>query len=215
MVDPLVYLSSSDYGSYSRSLARKIGVNSSVLLSELLDRYVHASSNSLLVSHHIYGTDLYQCPSQYLQDRSGLSRRELDTSISLLQSLDILYVYTFGVPPTRHFRFNVNKLLEFLSLTPPTPPPKPSRPTPHPKHTMYSKCSPTQLVTHKHKNAAVPHRSVSLVHPQTTPLHLALAQIGVFVQTNWRFCVFKGNHFASTYILDIAKDYIYKSKKER
>jgi len=119
MMDPLVYISSADYATYSRQVARILGVHSAALISELISHFLYCRNNYKLVSDPDYGDGLFYQTTKQLVDRTCLTRREIDTALQHLCELKVLEYFVFGLPPKRFFRLFPDKLIELLSCNKP------------------------------------------------------------------------------------------------
>lgn len=52
-----------------------------------------------------------------LREETGLSRSQQDIAISKWEKMEVLEVKLRGIPPKRHFRINLNKLLELQGFS--------------------------------------------------------------------------------------------------
>lgn len=104
-----------NWGMYSRPLAKALGLNVSVFLSELVRLGEKLSEDNRLVSYE--GKDgWFYATIDHVEERTGLSRKEQDNAIAILKERGFIFTIVKGVPPKRYFLFNQEKSAELLDL---------------------------------------------------------------------------------------------------
>ena len=115
--DPLFFLYQESYGTYSRPLARKLGLAASVLLSELTDKRRYHTTRNELIDDERHGKGWFYQTHDSCEERTGLSRKEQDTALKILKENNLIEMQVFGLPAKRHFRLNELNILDFFGFS--------------------------------------------------------------------------------------------------
>lgn len=98
------------YVSCNKKIARKLDLNCSVLIGELISEYHYwYVKNQLTPDGFFYST------VENIQEQTTLSDYQQRASIEKLKSVGILDVCLKGLPATRHFRINCDAFIAFIS----------------------------------------------------------------------------------------------------
>jgi hypothetical protein len=115
-VNVLDLLDSGQYQTYNRKVARELGsVNAAIILSDLVNRYNYHNDNNELRSVGGGEPEWFYYTVDKCEERTVLSRKEQETAIKILESNGLFDKKNVGVPPKRHFRLNIEKIVEFTT----------------------------------------------------------------------------------------------------
>ncbi len=90
---------------YSAGLAKALGsVKAGILMAQLL--YWQGKGRN---KEWVYKT------AEDIYEETGLSRREQETAIKICKAKGVLEVRVMGIPGTRHFRVNIEKLIALIA----------------------------------------------------------------------------------------------------
>ena len=104
----LKQLASSNYISVNKTLIKLFGLEEAVLIGELCSEYDYWERNNKLENGMFFST------IANVEENTGLSEYQQRTAIHNLENYGILEVKVSGLPAKRYFKFNENKLLNFL-----------------------------------------------------------------------------------------------------
>ena len=104
----LKQLASSNYISVNKSLIKVFGLTEAVLLGELCSEYDYWEKNEKLEDGMFYSSVVN------IEENTGLSDYQQRQAIQSLKNCGVLEVEVKGLPATRYFRINENKLLSYL-----------------------------------------------------------------------------------------------------
>lgn len=104
-------LNANNYHTFNREIARKIGLEAAIMLSEIVDKFCHFESKGWLKEGWFYLT------IEDVEERTTLSRRHQDTAIQDLKNLGFIETKQMGMPAKRHFRIFKEKITEWLNCT--------------------------------------------------------------------------------------------------
>lgn len=93
----------------NKKLAKKIGLNEAVILSELISRFKW---------HQEEGNDQegwFYCTKDTLEEQTSLNRYYQDKAIEELENLGLISKITKGIPAKRYFKINENKVVSFVT----------------------------------------------------------------------------------------------------
>lgn len=107
----LKFFSSANYLPVNLCVARELGLETAVLLGELVSEHEFwESQGKLRADGYFYAT------VEKIEARTTLSKHKQLCAIEKLQSLGLIEVALKGMPSKRHFKINLGKLCEFFSL---------------------------------------------------------------------------------------------------
>ena len=92
----------------NKKLARKIGLNEAVILSELISRFKWHQSKGEDKS------DWFYCTKDTLEEQTSLNRYYQDKAINSLKELGLIDKKTTGMPARRYFKIITKKVLELI-----------------------------------------------------------------------------------------------------
>ena len=101
-------LSSRGYVSVNKLLIRSLGLHEAVLLGELCGEYEHWETEGKLED------GMFFCSIENLEYNTGLNRYFQSNAIKTLAELEIIEVKVRGIPATRWFRIDEEKLDKFI-----------------------------------------------------------------------------------------------------
>jgi hypothetical protein len=115
--DPLFFLNHQAYGTYSRALAKEIGLAPAVLLSEFVEKRHYHMGRGELIADPKHGNDWIYHTIEVVEERTGIHRKEQESALKKLSDLNFIEVKVFGLPARRHFRLNEEAILSYFSLS--------------------------------------------------------------------------------------------------
>lgn len=104
----LKQLASSNYISVNKSLIKIFGLTEAVLLGELCSEYDYWEKNEKLEDNMFYSS------VANIEENTGLSDYQQRQAIQSLKSCGVLETELKGLPATRYFRINEDKLFSYL-----------------------------------------------------------------------------------------------------
>lgn len=105
----LKQLANSNYISVNKTLIKTVGLEEAILLGELCSEYDYwEEHNQLTEDGYFYAT------IEKIEENTTLSEYQQRKAVNTLKNLDILETSLKGLPATRYFRINENKLFSFL-----------------------------------------------------------------------------------------------------
>jgi len=114
-LSPLDLLDSGNFQTYNRQVARVLGsVNAAIMLAELVNRYNYHKSEGELKSFQKYEGEWFYYTVEKCTDRTVLSRKEQETAIKIIERFKLFEKRSIGIPPRRHFRLDIEKIIEFI-----------------------------------------------------------------------------------------------------
>ena len=102
-------LASSEYLVLNKSLMKKVGINESILLTELASEHLYWESNKGLDDE-----DMFYSTVDNVEDNTTLNDYQQRKAIKKLEELNLIEVKVKGVPAKRFIRINLNKLEEIF-----------------------------------------------------------------------------------------------------
>lgn len=107
----LKFFSSANYLPVNLCVARELGLETAVLLGELVSEHEFwESQGKLRADGYFYAT------VEKIEARTTLSKRKQLAAVEKLKALGLIDVALKGMPSKRHFKINLDKLCEFFSL---------------------------------------------------------------------------------------------------
>jgi len=107
-------LNGNNYGVFNRKIAKEIGLNTSIVLSELIDKFQYFHSNNSLISLKDHDGMWFYLTADSLEDRTTLTEKEQRTCIDKLIDLGFIKKTLSGLPAKRYFQINTLKIFEFF-----------------------------------------------------------------------------------------------------
>ena len=104
-------LNGNNYLTVNREIARLIGLEAAILLSEILDKMCYFEKNGLEEEGWFYLT------FSTVEERTTLSRRQQETAIDHLKAWEFIETKQMGLPAKRHFRVFKKKITDWLMCT--------------------------------------------------------------------------------------------------
>lgn len=104
-------LNANNYFTVNREIARKIGLEATIFLSEIIDKFTYFESKNMLEDGWFYLT------MEDVLERTTLSRRYQDTAIKILTSLGFIEMKRMGMPAKRYFKVFKEKITDWLNCT--------------------------------------------------------------------------------------------------
>ena len=107
-----------NYRNYPVTVARQLGsINAAIFLTELYHRYTYHKERQEIIPDlsEPEKEGWFFFTAETCEERTFLSSREQSTAIKILTDLDIIEQKNFGSPCKRHFRFNLEKLRDYLT----------------------------------------------------------------------------------------------------
>lgn len=112
----LSLLDSKNYRTFHVEIAKKLGsINAAVLLSDLIDCHQFHESKGELTSHEKHGNNWFFYTVEKCEDRTTLTERQQSSALSSLKNFNLIESANFGVPCKRHFRINIDSVIDFLN----------------------------------------------------------------------------------------------------
>jgi len=108
----LKILASSNYISVNKTLIKIFGLAESVILGELCSEHEHWEEKELLTDD-----GMFYCTATKLEDNTGLSEYQQRQAIQSLKNVGILETKLKGLPATKYFKIDENKLFTFLQTS--------------------------------------------------------------------------------------------------
>lgn len=105
----LKLLATSNYISVNKSLIKVFGLAEAVILGELCSEYEYWEEHGQLTED-----GMFYCTSVKLEDNTGLSEHQQRQAIQSLKNAGILETKLKGLPATKYFKIDENKLFNFL-----------------------------------------------------------------------------------------------------
>jgi len=116
-VSILSLLSGSDYRTYNIHVAKYLGsVNAAILFSELIGKFKYHSEKNELINDTKYGDGWFYHTHESIQERTGLSRKEVFTAFKILEKANFIEKKLIGLPARNHFKFKNETILAMLDL---------------------------------------------------------------------------------------------------
>jgi len=110
-VNLFTILNANNYHTFNREIARRIGLEAAIFLSEVIDKYCYFEKKDQIVKGWFYLT------IDAVEERTTLSRRQQDTAIDKLIELKFIETKQMGMPAKRHFRVFKENITEWLNCT--------------------------------------------------------------------------------------------------
>lgn len=115
-MDFLDLLNGNNYGIFNRSVARELGLNTAIILSEFIDKYQYYHKQNSLIQINGQEGDWFYLTAESLEERTTLSEKSQRASINQLISLGFIKKITYSLPAKRYFQLNLTKLFEFFNF---------------------------------------------------------------------------------------------------
>jgi hypothetical protein len=107
-------LNGNNYGVYNRSVAKKIGLHETIVLSELIDKYSYYKSVGKLISLPNEEGLWFFLTAENIEDRTTLKEKEQRLCIDHLVSLGFIKKKVAGIPAKRFFQIDEDKIGKFI-----------------------------------------------------------------------------------------------------
>lgn len=104
-------LSSTAFLVVNKELAKKIGLNETVLLADLISKEQYFIENNQLNDGWFFNT------AKNIQDDTSLTAHQQRKCIKNLRSLGIIETQLIGIPAKQHFKILENKLLSYFNTS--------------------------------------------------------------------------------------------------
>tara|TARA_R110002012_G_scaffold62994_3_gene165856 strand:- start:722 stop:1378 length:657 start_codon:yes stop_codon:yes gene_type:complete len=104
-------LSSTAFLVVNKELAKKIGLNETVLLADLISKEQYFIENNQLNDGWFFNT------AKNIQDDTSLTAHQQRKCIKNLRSLGIIETHLKGIPAKQHFKIIENKLLSYFNTS--------------------------------------------------------------------------------------------------
>lgn len=114
-MDLLDFINGNNYGVFNRQIARAIGLNTSIVLSELIDKFQYYSSKKALTSLKNQEGLWFYLTAECIQERTTLTEKEQRSCIDKLMELGFIKKTLSGLPAKRYFQLDTLKIFEFFS----------------------------------------------------------------------------------------------------
>lgn len=101
-------LSSRNYIIVNKTLIKTIGLEEAIVLGELCSEYKYWKEENKLIDNMFYSS------IQNIENNTGLSEYQQRKAIKSLENIGIISVTLKGIPATRYFEINENKLFNIL-----------------------------------------------------------------------------------------------------
>jgi hypothetical protein len=102
-------LNGNNYFSVNREIARVIGLNAAIILSEIIDKFCYFESKGLLNDGWFYLT------VEDVEERTTLAKDAQAGAIRILKEKSLIETKQMGMPSKRHFRIFKEKFTEFCN----------------------------------------------------------------------------------------------------
>jgi len=102
-------IKSTGYITVSKELAHEIGLNETVILSELISQYEYFKKNNKLRDQK-----WFFCTIEKLEEQTTLNRHYQDKAIATLKKLGLIEVDRKGLPARRHFKIIEREILNLF-----------------------------------------------------------------------------------------------------
>lgn len=108
-MDLFTVLNANNYQVYNREIAKKIGINATIILTELIDKFGYFEKAGLLTDG-----DWFYLTIEDVYERTALSRDAQDGALKKLKALEFFETRQMGLPAKRHFKLRKDKIAEWL-----------------------------------------------------------------------------------------------------
>lgn len=104
---------------YQKLILKILGIRP-IAFNPLLAKALGSAKAGLLLSQLLYWTGKGSNPEwiyktiEEIKEETGLSRNEQDTAIKICKKVGVLEVKVMGIPAKRHFKVNIEKIIELL-----------------------------------------------------------------------------------------------------
>jgi len=105
-------LNGNNYLTFNREMAREIGINASIFLSELLDKFEYFQKQGVLKEDGWFYLTI-----ESAEERTTLGRDAQDGAIKKLKDLGFIQTKQIGMPAKRHFKIIKEKITEWVYPT--------------------------------------------------------------------------------------------------
>lgn len=102
-------LSQNSFWIVNKGIAREIGLEAALLLSDLVTKSEYFEANNLLEDGYFFNT------SENIEQDTTLTYHKQKTALKLLEGLGLIEISLVGVPAKLHFKIFENKILNFLN----------------------------------------------------------------------------------------------------
>jgi hypothetical protein len=110
----LDFLNGHNYGVFNRPTARLIGLHTTIILSEIIDKYEYYKKGGLLVHLKDKEGEWFYMTAESIEERTTLTEKEQRPCINKLISLGFIKKEISGIPAKRYFQLDINKIVEFF-----------------------------------------------------------------------------------------------------
>jgi hypothetical protein len=108
-------LSQGAFWQINKELANKIGLESALLLSDLIDRESYFESRSMLIS--INGEGFFFVTGEQLEETTTLSYHKQRKCLKTLKDAGMIKTFLRGVPAKTHYKVVENKIWSYLTTS--------------------------------------------------------------------------------------------------
>jgi hypothetical protein len=118
MDDPLFWLYADNYRTYNVEVARKLGsINAAIYLSELCQRHKYHRDRNEFISDEKHGDGWFYYTAEKCEERTAMNVDEQRNCYNSLKRLGLIEQVNFGIPCKKHFRLNIEKILDFFGFS--------------------------------------------------------------------------------------------------
>ena len=108
-------LSQGAFWQINKSLARKVGLEAALLLSDLIDRESYFDSRDMLIS--INGEGYFFVTGEQLEESTTLSYHKQRKCLKTLKDAGMIKTFLRGVPAKTHYKIVENKIWSYLKTS--------------------------------------------------------------------------------------------------
>lgn len=105
-------LAQGQWWNVNKQIAKLVGIEAALLLSELVGKYLYHKENSQTVSRN--GLEFFFYTSDDIEEGTTLSYTLQKKNIKILEKVGFIRTCLMGIPAKLHFSINENKISEFL-----------------------------------------------------------------------------------------------------
>ncbi len=107
-------INGNNYGVFNRKIAKAIGLNTSIVFSELVDKFQYFQNKNSLVTLKNQDGEWFYLTAETIEERTTLSEKEQRPCIEKLISLGFIKKVLAGLPSRRYFQIDYIKICEFF-----------------------------------------------------------------------------------------------------
>ena len=113
-MDLFQLLNGNNYAVFNRNIAHEIGLNETLVLSEILDKYSYFKKEGKLVLAPGEKGEWFYLTAETIFERTTLTKKQQQAAIEKLIILGFIKKTGFGLPYQRHFQLCEEKISEFI-----------------------------------------------------------------------------------------------------